>query len=118
MANRPNRYKEMERNITIALVIDLILFITFLFASGNDTGWLKAITFIIILILSGLCLAVLYLTKEIMRQRSLWMTVAATAILVCVLFSLILRFPSPNPLKADVSSESSADTSVTVVTEE
>ena len=117
MANRPNRYKEMERNITIALVIYLILFITFLFASGNDTGWLKAITFIIILILSGLCLAVLYLTKEIMRQRSMWMTVAATAILVCVLFSLILRFPSPNPLKA-VSNESSTDTSVTVVTEE
>ena len=113
MANRPNRYKEMERNITIALVIDIVLFITFLFASGNGTGWLKAITFIIILILSGLCLAVLYLTKEIMRQRSLWMTVAATAVLVCALFSLILRFPSPNPLNAANSSEPSVVASAT-----
>ena len=98
MSNRPNRYKEMERNITIALIVDLILFVTFLFASGTSTTWLKVIAFIIILVLSGLCLSVLYLTREILRQRSLWMTVAAAAILVCTIFSLILRFPSPNPL--------------------
>lgn len=98
MSNRPNRYKEMERNITIALIVDLILFVAFLIASGTGTTWLKVITFIMLLVLSGLCLSVLYLTREILRQRSLWMTVAATAILVCAIFSLILRFPSPNPL--------------------
>ena len=57
MSNRPNRYKEMERNITIALIVDLVLFITFLIASGNSTTWLKVITFIMILVLSVLCLA-------------------------------------------------------------
>ena len=98
MSNRPNRYKEMERNISIALIVDVVLFVFFLIASGNSTTWLKVISFIIILLLSGLCLAVLYLTKEILRPRSLWMTVAATAVLVCTIFSLILRYPSPNPL--------------------
>ena len=116
MSNRPNRYKEMERNITIALIVDLVLFITFLIASGNSTTWLKVITFIMILILSVLCLAVLYLTKEILRQRSLWMTVAATAVLVCTFFSLILRFPSPNPLN-QVNTETTVASSETSSTE-
>ncbi len=111
MSKKPNRYKDMERNITIALVVDFVLFLVFLIAAGNGIGWLKAITFIIILILSGLCLSVLYLTKEIIRQRSLWMTVAATAILVCAFFSLILRFPSPNPLKQNAS-DPAASTSI------
>ena len=105
----------MERNITIALIVDFILFIVFLIASGNGTTWLKVLSFIMILLLSGLCLSVLYLTKEILRQRSLWMTVAITAVAVCAFFSLILRYPSPNPLKQfDLETTASTSASTTV----
>ena len=88
---QPNRYKEMERYMTYALLADLFLFILYLcFAS---IIWLKVILSILIIILSGGSLAYLYITKELLKQRSLWMTAAAGSILICLLFSLILNFP-------------------------
>jgi len=78
--------------------MDLVLFIIYLIAAGNGVIWLKATAAVLTILVSLLCLAFLYLNKEIYRQRSLWMSACALAILVCVLFSLILNFPSPNPL--------------------
>lgn len=98
MQNSNDRYKVMERYMTYVLIADLILFIIYLFASGFAVIWLKVITAIVTILISGLCLAFLYLTKELLRQRSLWMSLSAAAILVCLLFSLILNFPCPNPL--------------------
>ena len=88
---QPNRYKEMERYMTYAILADLFLFILYLcFAS---IIWLKVILSILIIVLSGASLAYLYITKELLKQRSLWMTAAAGSILICLLFSLILNFP-------------------------
>lgn len=92
-----NRYREMEYYMTIALIANLLSFILFLIAAGSGTIWLKVICAIVTILLSGLCLTVLYLSKELLRQRSLWMTTAAAAILLCLIFSLILNFPSPSP---------------------
>lgn len=95
---RNNRYKEMERYMTYALIADLLLFIFYLIAAGNGIIWLKVILTIFAFLLSGVCLAFLYLTKELLRPRSLWMTAAAGSIFVCILFSLILNYPSPAPM--------------------
>ena len=110
MSKRPNRYKLMVRNMTITIMVNLVFFLVFLIAAGNSIVWLKVISFIMILIISSLCLAVLYLSKELLRQRSIWMTVASFAILACTLFSLILRFPSPNPMKQEIPSASITET--------
>ena len=99
MANKPNRYKEMERYLTYALGLDTILFILFLIVAGNGIIWLKVILLLLGLFVSGCVLWVLYNTKEILKQRSLWLTVWAGAIAVCLFFSLILNFPSPNKYK-------------------
>ncbi len=113
MANRNSRYKQMELYVTSTLLVDLVLFIIFLVASGAATIWLKVITAILSISISLLCLAFLYMNKEIYRQRSLWMSMGALAILICTLFSLILNFPSPNPLNQEnpyaVSEEQSGD---------
>lgn len=93
------RYRQMEQYMTLALIAGLILLILFFIAAGNGIIWLKVILAIITIILCGLCLAYLYLSKELLRQRSLWMTVSAAAILISLLFSLLLNFPSPNPYK-------------------
>lgn len=98
MQNKQNRYQEMERYMSLALIADFLLFVVFLIAAGNGVIWLKVITAIVTILLSCLCLAFLYITKELLRQRSFWMTVAAGAILVCLLFSLILNFPCPAPI--------------------
>jgi len=92
-----NRYSQMERYMSCALILDLVLFIAYLIAAGNGIIWLKAILFILTIALSLLCLAYLYLTKELLKQRSFWMSVCAGAIAICLLFSLILNFPSPSP---------------------
>lgn len=98
MSRRNNRYKLMERNMTAVLLADLVMFIVFLFASGFGVIWLKVITAIVAICISGLCLGFLYLSQELLRRRSLWMSAAAAAILVCTVFALIFNYPSPAPL--------------------
>ena len=97
MNKKNERYLQFEKYMTIALGISLLLFVVFLVASGTGTIWLKAITAIINILLTLLCLAYLYLTQELLRRRSMWMSSIAAAILICTLFSLILQFPSPVP---------------------
>lgn len=98
MGNQNNRYKEMERYMVYALIADLLLFIFYLIAAGNGIIWLKVLLTVFAFLLSGGCLAFLYLTRELLRPRSLWMTATAGSIFVCILFSLILNFPAPAPV--------------------
>ena len=99
MTNDLNRYKLMERYMTYGLLIDTAVFIIYLIAAGNGIGWLRVIFALIGLGISGLILWILYASKEIFKQRSLWITVGAGAIAICLLMSLLLEFPSPNKYK-------------------
>lgn len=99
MDSKNNRYQTMERNMILVLLGDLALFVAYLIAAGNGIIWLKVILFILTISLSVLCLVFLYISEELFKQRSLWMGTAAAAIAVCILFSLILNFPSPNPYR-------------------
>ena len=98
MRSNNNRYAMMERRITYGLLLSAFIFIVYLFAAGAGTIWLKVISAIVSISLPSLCLAILYLSKELLRPRSLWMTVASVAIIICTVFSLILNFPSPRPV--------------------
>lgn len=93
MAGRQNRYKQMERYITYGLIADALLFILYLLFAGLGIIWLKVIITIICLLISGYILYCLYISKELLRQRSLWMSVGAASIILCIFFSLILNFP-------------------------
>lgn len=95
MARKLNRYKEMERYMILAIGLDVALFVLYMIVAGAGIIWLKVILTILMVLLSGAILAFLYMTQELLRPRSLWMTAAAGAILVCLVFSLILNFPSP-----------------------
>ena len=101
MANRPNRYQELERYTTYALCIDAAIFILYLIVAGAGIIWLKVIFALLGLALSGYVLWMLSLSRELFRPRSLWITTGAAAILVCILFSLLLNFPSPNKYNLD-----------------
>jgi len=99
MAQKPNRYKELERFMTIALCADTVAFILYMIVAGVGIIWLKVILSLLCLGLSGGLLWILYNTRELLKSRSLWITVGAACIAVCLLFSLILNFPSPNKYK-------------------
>ena len=100
MAERRNQYKQLEFYLTIGVIADAVLFFLFMIFAGNGVVWAKVFLAILCLLISVGCLAVLYIKKELLRPRSLWITMAAGAVLVLLLFSLILNFPSPKPVAA------------------
>ena len=110
MDNKTSRYAKMEQFMSILLLADAGLFAIYLLFAGIGIVWLKAIAAVLTVILSILSLAYLFITKELLKKRSLWMTTAFAAILVCLLFSLVLNYPSvsPNQDKENVNSSSSS----------
>ena len=95
MANEAKRFKQMETMMTAVLIAATVFFIIYLIAAGSGVIWLKALMAIITILVCGLCLAYLYMTRLLTAPRSLWMSAAAGSIIICTLFSWILGFPSP-----------------------
>lgn len=90
---RDNRYRQWERMMTYALLIDLLFFVLYLTCAITDIGWLKVILSIFVVLLSSAALALLYMTGELRKQRSLWLSAGFSSIVICLIFSLILSFP-------------------------
>ena len=95
MNENQKRYRELELYLTYALIANAITFVLYLIIAGCGIIWLKVITAFASLALSALILRCLHLKNELLRQRSLWITVGGASIFLCTLFSLILNYPSP-----------------------
>ena len=95
MAERSNRYQEMDRTMTMVIIGTALDFLVFLICSGAGILWLKVITAILAIVVPVLCLGLLYLSQELLRQRSLWLTTGFGSIFVCTIVSLICNFPCP-----------------------
>lgn len=93
MAKKSKRYKILEQYMTYGLFADGVVFLLYLLFAALGVPFLKFLTAILVLGLSGLCLWVLYVNRELTRRRSLWMTCGAVAIVICLCVSLITKFP-------------------------
>ena len=93
MAQNNNRYKEMENLLTKALIADGALFFLYLIFAIAGVVWLKVILAIFAMLIAAAVLALLYLSRELMKQRSLWLTTGFFAVFITLLASLILAFP-------------------------
>lgn len=111
MRGKRNRYAEMERSFGLVLLINILLFIFYLMAAAKGIIWLKITLFIATFLLATVCLLLLYYAGELGRQRSLWLVSIAAVIAICVLFSIILNYPSPNPYKQGSANPPAATTS-------
>ena len=95
MDRKRSRYRKMEALITAVLCVDVFVFLAYLiFAGIGMLGW-KVLTAILCIAISGAVLYFLYMTRELLRRRSIWMTLAALCTILCILASLLLRFPAP-----------------------
>lgn len=94
-----SRYQELERYMTYILAGDAGLFVLYLLCAGFGVVWLKIILAIIGIAGSLLGIGYLYMTGELLKPRSLWMGTGFAAVVLCLLFSLILNYPSPNPYR-------------------
>lgn len=95
MNSKKTRYKKMEAIVTGVLCVDTVIFVAYLLFAGSGMVAMKAVTAIFALLISGAVLYFLYMTRELLRRRSIWMTLAATCIVLCLIASLILHFPAP-----------------------
>ena len=94
MASR-KRYKELEQMMARILVADVVVFALFALFAGLGVVAMKVICAIVTIIVSGMCLAFLYMTGELRKRRSLWIVVGFTGVLVCLLVSLLCHYPAP-----------------------
>ncbi len=92
---RNKRFMEFEKKMTAVLLGAAAVFVLYLIFSGLGVVPGKVITAIIAIMASLLCLGYLYMSGELRRRRSLWMSAASAAIFLCTLVSLICNFPSP-----------------------
>lgn len=99
MANQQGRYQEMERYMTYVFLGDCAAFLLYLLFAGLGVIWLKVVLAILTILVSGLCIGYLYLTGELLKPRSRWMSVGFAAVVLCVLVSLICNYPSPKPVQ-------------------
>ena len=99
MGNANKRYETMQKNMTYILCGNAGLFALYLVFAALGLVWLKFIVGIIAILISAGCFGFLYLSQEWRKKRSYWMTVAAAAIAICILASMILRYPRPNTYK-------------------
>lgn len=94
MANR-RRYKELDKLFTRILLADTAVFILYLVFAAAGIVAMKVVTAIIAVIASCLCLGFLFVSGEFTKRRSRWMVYGFAAIVVCLLVSLILKYPAP-----------------------
>ena len=90
---KPNSYQQFERQLTFALIGCAVVFVLYLIFAALGIIWLKVITAIITILLHCLCLVFLYMTQELLKQRSLGLTTGFLGIFLCTLVSLIANFP-------------------------
>ena len=69
MANR-SRYKDLEKMMTLLLIASALDFVLYLVFAGAGIVWLKVITAIFAILMPVLCLGFLYMSKELLKQRS------------------------------------------------
>ena len=88
-------FRHLERNLTLVILADLILFVLTLAASGTGILWLKIIVGLVCMAIAFLGAAFLVLINEHKRRRSWWMVVSFGALFLCTLVSLLTGSPAP-----------------------
>ena len=96
------RYKQIDQLLTRVLIADTAAFLLYLIFAAIGLAVLKIIIAIIALLVSALCLAYLYKLGEFKKARSRWLVMGFGAIILCILVSMVLNYPSPAPVPAVV----------------
>lgn len=97
MSKKTSQRKMMERVMAGFLLADTALFAGCLVVSGLGIGWAKILLAILTGLTALLGLTSLHLTRELYRPRSRYLAVGFAAVLVCLVVSLAVNYPSPAP---------------------
>lgn len=92
---KKNRYRALEKLMTEILLGDAVVFILFLIFSSKGLNVLRVITATLSILASILSVGWLFITGELLRRRSFWMVTGFASIFLCLIISLILKYPCP-----------------------
>ena len=95
------RYKDIERVLTQILIADAAVFVLYMVFAGMGLIFLKVTATVLCLLASLACLALLYMTGEMKKARSRWLVLGFGSIVLCLLVSLLLNYPSPAEVVAE-----------------
>ena len=95
MNENQSNYRFFEQLMTVMLFVGLAFFLLYLIMAGVGVLVMKIVFAILAMVLSGICLFMLYTSKELLKQRSLWLTAAFCSIILCTLVSLLCNYPAP-----------------------
>ncbi len=84
--------------MTKVLLGDAFVFVLFLIFSAQGWSVIRVIAAIVTTLVSLLSLAWLFIVGELIRRRSFWMVTGFASIFLCLLVSLILKYPCPSIL--------------------
>jgi len=90
-----NRYRALEKLMTEVLLGDALVFVLFLIFSSKGLNVLRVITATLSILASVLSVGWLFITGELLRRRSFWMVTGFASIFLCLIISLILKYPCP-----------------------
>ena len=89
-----SNYQKLERFLTLLLMIDFIIFLLFFISTIAGGIVLRVISILLLALIGPYGLWMLYSSKELFTQRSLWLTCGFCGILICTIVSLICNYPS------------------------
>lgn len=92
---KKNRYRALEKLMTEILLGDAVVFILFLIFSSKGLNVMRVITATLSILTSVLSAGWLFITGELLRRRSFWMVTGFASIFLCLIISLILKYPCP-----------------------
>ena len=95
MEQQNNRFKDLEMFLSVLIFATIALFIFYLIMAGNGQIVLKIISTVLIACICGFGLWLLHSSKELLRQRSIWMTLSFLSGVICTLVSLLTGYPGP-----------------------
>ena len=81
--------------MTEVLLGDALVFVLFLIFSSKGLNVLRVITATLSILASILSVGWLFITGELLRRRSFWMVTGFASIFLCLIISLILKYPCP-----------------------
>ncbi len=88
-----DHFQDLEHMLTVFVLVDLALFIGYLIFAATSVLIGKILCAVLALVVAAYGLWVLLNTKELLKQRSLWITCSFGAIIICTVVSLICQFP-------------------------
>ena len=93
MAKRNNRYRKLDFIMTRVVLGDVFFFLIYLLAAACGIGWLKGFAAVVVIAGSVLCAGYLFLTRELLKKRSLWMSLSFASLTLLTILSLLCKVP-------------------------